>query len=504
MTLSTVHLHSRDLSPAAREALDNALCLYLGGYFAAAREIAQTMLQAGPWHITAAGPTLERLEILLPLACWADGLGSPAVGEEPARDAHTLSIHAHECCDDALSMMVMCDRAQTHDAGAGWSLDRLVTLPARALDAPHERAQFIGDLELVLKQRAREVLSVAQTDLLPEFLKEILPAGFDAPIRVAPETAELPHGLLASILGKLEPRHHGVPDIVEQRCWLLIAALDLQQGDSAAASRHLAEAIAHGVEPASFFILLYWRPLHELLATHCLALALGLTDERVNAYLRQFRSRKSSVAAPPPAAPFDWASALRSYEEQHATACSPEIDWIEPGCAALARVKSTGRICNHPARAEEIARLEDRLRLTLPRSYAAFLRHADGMLLPDGVIDLLPAAEVDWLAARHGDWIGAWATLDSGPEVDDERYFTYGCDQESIWFRSRYLETALQVSDVNNGEVILLNPQVRFGDEWEAWYFAHDLPGAARYRSFAGLMRSRIFDRVLETADIED
>ena len=504
MTLSTVHLHSPESSPAGREALDNALRLYLGGYFAAAREIAQTMLQPGPWRLTAAGPTLERLEILLPLACWADGLACPAVGEEPARDAHTLSIHAQECCDDALSMLVMCDRAQTHDAGAGWSLDRLVTLPARAIDAPHERAQFIGDLELVLKQRAREALSVAQTDLLPEFLKEILPAGFDAPIRVAPETAALPHGLLASILSKLTAQRAGTPDIVEQRCWMLIAALDLQQGDSATAARHLADALAHGVELKAFFILLYWRPLHELLATHCLAPALGLTDERVSMYLREFRARKSSTSAPPAAAAFDWAGALAVYEQQHAIACSLEIDWIEPGCSALARVKSTGRICNHPARPEEIARLEDRLRLTLPPSYAAFLRHANGMLLPDGVIDLLPAAEVDWLAARHGDWIGAWAMLDNGPEVDDERYFTYGCDQESIWFRSRYLETALQVSDVDNGEVILLNPQVRFGEEWEAWYFAHDLPGAARYRSFADLMRSRIFERVLDTADIED
>lgn len=504
MTLSTIHLQSPELSPAAREALDNALRLYLGGYFAAAREIGQTLLQPGPWRLTAAGPALERLQILLPLACWADGLACPAVGREPARDAQTLSMHARECCDDALSMLVMCDRAQTHEAGAGWSLERLITLPARAANAPHERARFIGDLELVLKQRAREQLSVAQTDLLPEFLKEVLPAGFDAPIRMAPEAAELPHGFLASILGKLTTQRAAAPDIVEQRCWLLIAALDLQQGDGAAAARHLADAIAHGVEPASFFILLYWRPLHELLATHCLAPALGLTDLHVAAYLRQFRSRKSASSAPAAAPSFDWAGALARYEHEHAAACSLEIDWIEPGCPALARVKSTGRICNHPAPADEIARLEDRLRLTLPPSYAAFLRHANGILLPDGVIDLLPAADVDWLAARHGDWIGARAMLDNGPEVDDERYFTYGCDQESIWFRSRYLETALQVSDVNNGEVILLNPQVRFGEEWEAWYFAHDLPGAARYRSFADLMRSRIFERVLDTADIED
>lgn len=38
-------------------------------------------------------------------------------------------------------------------------------------------------------------------------------------------------------------------------------------------------------------------------------------------------------------------------------------------------------------------------------------------------------------------------------------------------------------------DVYLLNPRVVTPDgEWEAWYFAHWLPGAVRYRSFWDLM----------------
>ncbi len=47
--------------------------------------------------------------------------------------------------------------------------------------------------------------------------------------------------------------------------------------------------------------------------------------------------------------------------------------------------------------------------------------------------------------------------------------------------------TALEISDheVSGSAVYLLTPQIITPEgEWEAWFFAHWIPGAERYRSF--------------------
>ena len=46
----------------------------------------------------------------------------------------------------------------------------------------------------------------------------------------------------------------------------------------------------------------------------------------------------------------------------------------------------------------------------------------------------------------------------------------------------------MQISDSLEGEVLLLNPKVKFGNEWEAWYFANYLPGAIRFKSFKEML----------------
>ena len=43
----------------------------------------------------------------------------------------------------------------------------------------------------------------------------------------------------------------------------------------------------------------------------------------------------------------------------------------------------------------------------------------------------------------------------------------------------------------SDSAIYLLNPKVVTPDgEWEAWFFANWLPGAARYRSFVELMQA--------------
>jgi hypothetical protein len=77
------------------------------------------------------------------------------------------------------------------------------------------------------------------------------------------------------------------------------------------------------------------------------------------------------------------------------------------------------------------------------------------------------------------------------PFLSDEEYFVYGEEQDSVMFRTEYLQTALQISEEGDSAVYLLNPLVVTPEkEWEAWFFANWLPGATRYRSFRDMMQA--------------
>lgn len=89
------------------------------------------------------------------------------------------------------------------------------------------------------------------------------------------------------------------------------------------------------------------------------------------------------------------------------------------------------------------------------------------------------------------DLVAGWIEGSSGAaRVDDADYFVYGQAQNPISIRPEYLPHTLQISHTEDAsDVYLLNPCVVTPDgEWEAWYLAHRLPGAVRYRSFWDLM----------------
>lgn len=136
----------------------------------------------------------------------------------------------------------------------------------------------------------------------------------------------------------------------------------------------------------------------------------------------------------------------------------------------------------------EVVKLEKRLATHLPPSYRAFLKASNGWRFPSiSIFDLLPAAKVAWFREQNQDWIDAYVGPSAElPPISDKEYFVYGAKQDCGKFRTEYLQTALQVSDVGDGAVVLLNPMVVTPEgEWETWFFANWLPGAFRYRSFA-------------------
>lgn len=147
---------------------------------------------------------------------------------------------------------------------------------------------------------------------------------------------------------------------------------------------------------------------------------------------------------------------------------------------------------------------EARLGIHFPPSYRAFLAASDGWTIFGAFIDtVFSVGAVDWLEALDPGYSLAF-TRDAAP-VPDDRYFVYGPEQDTISIRPEYLRTALQVSAWGDAAVLLLNPQVVTPEgEWEAWFLAAWLPGAARYRSFWDLAHHERLSYLALRADRED
>jgi hypothetical protein len=130
------------------------------------------------------------------------------------------------------------------------------------------------------------------------------------------------------------------------------------------------------------------------------------------------------------------------------------------------------------ASAEEIEIAERRLGTTLPPGYRSFLATTNGSgPIGSFVRRLRPVDEIRWLRDEDPELIRIWVEATG----DDA------------------LATTLVVSDEEDGARVLLNPAVVDEDgEWEAWFFAHWVPGAEPYSSFRALVEETYFRHVDE------
>jgi hypothetical protein len=132
---------------------------------------------------------------------------------------------------------------------------------------------------------------------------------------------------------------------------------------------------------------------------------------------------------------------------------------------------------------------ETRLKTKLPPSYKQFLKTTNGFKqLNCFVWDILPLEKIDWLENFDKPFYELYATEFNTFNSTDEEYFVYGDDQKTTDFRSEYLIKSLAISNWGDASILLLNPEVKFGDEWEAWMFATWHLGPIRYKSFEQLM----------------
>jgi hypothetical protein len=146
-----------------------------------------------------------------------------------------------------------------------------------------------------------------------------------------------------------------------------------------------------------------------------------------------------------------------------------------------------GWLGNAGATEAEIAVIEKLLTANLPPSYRSFLKVSNGWQFESpSICGLRSVAKLSWFREQNQDWIDAWADpAGELPPISDEEYFVYGEKQDCVNIRREYLQTALQISEVEDGVVVLLNPKIVTADgEWETWLFDNLLPGAMRYRSF--------------------
>ncbi|MFJ1704576.1 SMI1/KNR4 family protein [Kitasatospora sp. NPDC088346] len=174
------------------------------------------------------------------------------------------------------------------------------------------------------------------------------------------------------------------------------------------------------------------------------------------------------------------------------------VEWLDPVLHEQERrepfpaaVRTARWLGGAGATAGDIAALEARLDATLPPSYRQFLQVSNGWLDTTSWIErLLRTTEVGWARDVDPALIGPWIESGSELPVPDEEYFVYGDGQDCASIRTEYLPHMLKISHTPNAtDAYLLNPCVVTPEgEWEAWYLAHWLPGATRYRSFWDLM----------------
>ncbi|MGW1803040.1 SMI1/KNR4 family protein [Streptomyces sp. NPDC001984] len=185
---------------------------------------------------------------------------------------------------------------------------------------------------------------------------------------------------------------------------------------------------------------------------------------------------------------FAWRDLLQRWSEEWLDPILHEQERSEPFPPAVHDARWLGTA---GASAEDIAQLEKRLGIALPPSYRQFLQTSNGWLdTTDSIERLLSTQEVGWARDLDPELTDPWVRAAEAFKVSDEDYYIYGEDQDPCTLRAEYLPHMLKISHTPNAtDVYLLNPLVVTPDgEWEAWYLAHWLPGATRYRSFWDLM----------------
>jgi hypothetical protein len=140
-----------------------------------------------------------------------------------------------------------------------------------------------------------------------------------------------------------------------------------------------------------------------------------------------------------------------------------------------------------PASNTKIALTETKLDVSLPPSYKSFLNESNGFRHICPFLEhLLPIEQVDWIIDTDREWVALMQGLGDGcAPVEDEEYFVYGPEQDELMYRPRHFRKSLKISTMYDSCVVMLNPEVKFGEEWEViWISYASTFWGRRYQSF--------------------
>jgi hypothetical protein len=148
-----------------------------------------------------------------------------------------------------------------------------------------------------------------------------------------------------------------------------------------------------------------------------------------------------------------------------------------------------------PATEEQIGTLEQRIGIQLPPSYRQFLKISNGFRQPGVLVPrLFSIPDVEWYHVRNQDVIDDWHDVVQSTinDIFEEQPNDDEIAEEGLW--EWFLPYTLEISaqETNGTACYLLNAnRVNEDGEWQAFLFAHWIPGVAAYPSFWELMQSQ-------------
>lgn len=476
--LGTRFLLDPDQAKAANEALANLERLIQAGQFEAAHAVGTALIAPGPWRLSPRSPAQYWLGMAMSWLCARLQRDCPAVDQHPARPASQAAAWVAQ--QGGLAAVVPVNPWPIRPDKAR---DRA---GLEALLATVQPERYGGEFNLFREHAIEELRCRVHARIAKD-----LPGDPQPP---SPKFASLTHAELADTIergiGIAFPRDFGASAGLSP---MFAAVLDLLDGKPDLATARLARFLPVVKPPESVANFRFWPPYADLLASRALGPAFGIADAGAAAYVEALAGRTPFTITA--AAPRPWKVVLKAYAARladdgvDADRLTATLSYAMPEPKALMARARKGHALNAGAGEEKLAALEARLGMPLPPSYREFLAASDGLVVPD-FVSLLPAADVDWLRVRESETIEAWNQ--GAEEASDADYDVYGADQDCIHMRPRHLHDALQVSASGDGDVLLLVPAVRFGDEWEAWFLGAKNPGAFRFRSFRDLLEQQV------------
>ena len=145
----------------------------------------------------------------------------------------------------------------------------------------------------------------------------------------------------------------------------------------------------------------------------------------------------------------------------------------------------------------QILAAETCLYVKLSPSYQNFLKVTNGWNdLYQGIPILRSVDKIDWFCVENQDVIDEYNKPQPYSSIiSDEEYlvydfsFSFPLDLEQP-LRTKYMQTALQISDSDDSHFVLLNPKIIHNGEWEAWVFMAGDGDVKRYRSLKEMIQT--------------